>query len=213
MRKGVFSLSFLVHLFHGELRERKQRWHASGYHHESEVLTTRKIYDTNKSKPDRNGVYSARVIYREGKLKCSKNKTFFPREWTRSQVLAAIREVYDQKPETNHTWGWQGWSSSGIYIYLLLDQEGRIVSAFPKKERRLRPTDIRRRQRRRQRKQQHRRLRKLYMRHILINWMKLYSYDAAFVQITHEPVRIEPAAYESGVMFNSLGAASVGGRA
>jgi hypothetical protein len=179
----------MVHFFHGELREGKRQSHASGYHHESGTLATRKIYEGNKSKPDRNGVYYARVRYREGELKCSKHKTFFPQEWSRVQCLAAIREVYEQKPEDNHTWGWQGRSSSGIYIYLQLDKEGKIISAYPKKERRYKPSELRKIQSRRRRKQRHRRLKKLYFRYMMINWMRSRNFAVAFVQITREPVQ------------------------
>jgi hypothetical protein len=68
MRKDIFSLRFLVHLFHGDLRDRKRPYknhkgRVSGYHHESKMLTTREVRDANRSKPERNGVYTGTALF------------------------------------------------------------------------------------------------------------------------------------------------------
>jgi hypothetical protein len=162
MSESIFSRGFYSHLFHGRLRvkfkpnakRKKHRAVVSGMHHEGAGMASVvgvKVIEGTRSRTDLQGVYTACVRIERGNVKGAKHSTFFPAEWTRERVLAAIREVYEQKPKELRPWGWAGWSSEGVYIYLLLDQEQKIVTAFPKRSYRkpaLRRQDARRKRER-----------------------------------------------------------------
>lgn len=143
MRESCFSASFFQHVFHGRVWDRaklgaeRRQPTVSGFHYEGAGMASivgAQVLNQTRSKKDRRGVYNAVVrISRDG-VEGKKRTTFFPAEWTRQQVLEAIREVYEQRPAGNRGWGWEGRSRSGVYIFMLIDQEQKIVTAYPKRE-------------------------------------------------------------------------------
>ena len=61
--------------------------------------------------------------------------TFFPRDWSRQQVIDAINEAYDRKvlqPGSENVY--VGATAAGMLIKLRLDADERIVTAFPMME-------------------------------------------------------------------------------
>lgn len=59
--------------------------------------------------------------------------TFFPENMSPQEVVDAISEAYSNcalKPGTRNTY--QGITKSGIQIEMFLNQDGKIISAFPK---------------------------------------------------------------------------------
>ena len=143
-----FTLKFLVHLFHGHVRDRKKerqtkpRPRLSGVHHEGAGMYVQ-VIAANCSKPDRRGVYHACVSVRRGDLIARKNTLMFPREWSRQQVLNAIREVYEQRPLGHSGPTWEGWIAGGMRIMLRLARDGSIVTAWPVKGRSMTPSRYR----------------------------------------------------------------------
>jgi hypothetical protein len=158
MSESIFSVGFFSHVFHGRLwdtrkkNQTKPRPKVSGIHYEgagvASIVGVRVIENTRSNK-DCRGVYTAVVSVKRDGLVGRRHTSFFPAEWTRQEVLDAIREVYEQKPKDNRTWGWSGYSSEGVKILMLLDKEQKIVTAWPKRSYRraaLRRQDARRRQ-------------------------------------------------------------------
>ena len=61
--------------------------------------------------------------------------TFFPRDWSRRQVIDAINEAYDRKvlqPGSENVY--VGATAAGMLIKLRLDADERIATAFPMME-------------------------------------------------------------------------------
>ena len=61
--------------------------------------------------------------------------TFFPRDWSRQQVIDAINEAYDRKvlqPGSENVY--VGATAAGMLIKLRLDADERIATAFPMME-------------------------------------------------------------------------------
>ncbi len=142
MPDSIFSKGFFVHIFHGRIWQKehatkpKPEVKVSGIHHEGAGMVAVvgvKVLDSTRSKKDRGGVYTACVCVSRNGL-CGWTKTsFFPAEWTRWQVLEAIHEVYQQRPVGYKSWGWDGYSSTGVHIFMLLDKEQKIITAWPKR--------------------------------------------------------------------------------
>ena len=61
--------------------------------------------------------------------------TFFPKNWSRQQVVDAINEAYDSKvrqPGSKNVF--VGRTEAGMLIKLRLDADGKITTAFPMME-------------------------------------------------------------------------------
>ena len=62
-------------------------------------------------------------------------RTFFPKNWSRQQVVDAINEAYDSKvrqPGSKNVF--VGRTEAGMLIKLRLDADGKITTAFPMME-------------------------------------------------------------------------------
>ncbi len=142
MQSKCFDLNFLVHLFHGHIRNKqkerqtKPRPKASGFHYEGVGMYAQRarILENHRSGADKNGVYTACVAITSNGLTGYKQTSCFPRCWTRLQVLAAIKEVYEMRPTHKYIPVWGARSSSGLYIYMRISKDGSIEYAFPKRE-------------------------------------------------------------------------------
>ena len=80
--------------------------------------------------PDKNGVYEA-IVEVKGKAKKAKS-TFFPKNWTKNDVVNAINEAYTNKklvPGTKNLF--EGTSSSGVKVRMYLNPNSTVITAFP----------------------------------------------------------------------------------
>jgi len=153
MSDCIYVAEFLQHLFYGHIREvaegrKKTGKRVSGIHYISaNVAAARsvRVVEAQSSKPDCNGVRVAVVEVSCDGMRARRQTTLFPSDWTRAQVLAAIREVYLTRPQCHRGPTWEGRSSAGVYIYLILDGAGRIVTAWPRKQRKKKSGPARRR--------------------------------------------------------------------
>ncbi|KXZ18975.1 hypothetical protein AXI59_15690 [Bacillus nakamurai] len=118
-----YTTGTMKHIYHGEVNKRGK---AVGYHHES--MMGGKIIPGTEKKPDKNGVYMAKVEV-EGVKKIA-DSSFFPREWNRAEVLKAIDEAYQTKKQIGSN-KYRGVSSSGIKIEMYLNKDGTIATAYP----------------------------------------------------------------------------------
>ncbi len=55
----------------------------------------------------------------------------FPKDWTSQQVVDAIQEAYKNKTYSGGN-RYKGTLSNGMKIEMLIDNNGKIISAFPK---------------------------------------------------------------------------------
>lgn len=112
----------MKHIYHGEINRRRK---AVGYHHES--MMGGKIIPGTEKKPDKNGVYVAKVEI-DGVKKIA-DSSFFPKEWDRTDVLKAIDEAYQSKQQVASN-KYRGVTSSGIKVEMYLNRDGSIATAY-----------------------------------------------------------------------------------
>ncbi|MEC1542711.1 EndoU domain-containing protein [Bacillus halotolerans] len=120
---GKYTTGTMKHIYHGEINKRGK---AVGYHHES--MMGGKIIQGTEKKPDKNGVYMAKVEV-DGVKKIA-DSSFFPKEWNRADVLKAIDEAYQTKKQIGSN-KFRGISASGIKIEMYLNKDGTIATAYP----------------------------------------------------------------------------------
>ncbi len=113
----------MKHIYHGEINKRGK---AVGYHHES--MMGGKIIPGTETKPDKNGVYRAKVEIEGVRKKAT--SSFFPKEWDRVQVLKAIEEAFNNKRLIGDN-KYSGKSESGLIIEMYLNKDGSIATAYP----------------------------------------------------------------------------------
>jgi hypothetical protein len=163
---------------------------ASGFHHEGAMARPdRRVIEGTRSEPSPSGAYRAEVEYRSGEWIKKREVTFFPRSWSRSEVIRAIKEVNEQRPENHPSRYWEG-EARGVQIGIYVHQ-GLIVAAHPicwgarwEKSK----------------------VNKFIIHCVVINWMRLHGYDAAFVQITREPVKKVVDELMRVALYSSVGA-------
>ena len=124
---GVFSSTAIEHIFLGTVNSSKK---GSGYHYDMIEGSPGKIVEGTRSKPDKNGCYTADVTV-NGYEK-EHYSTFYPDEWTPQQVVDAIvaarKDALDNKRHKGSTYiGYY----NGIEIDMYLDSKDRVVSAYP----------------------------------------------------------------------------------
>ncbi len=121
--KSKYTTGTMKHIYHGEVNKRGK---AVGYHHES--MMGGKIIPGTEKKPDKNGVYMAKVEV--GSVKKIADSSFFPREWNRADVLKAIDEAYHTRKQVRSN-KYRGITSTGIKIEMYLNSDGTIATAYP----------------------------------------------------------------------------------
>ncbi len=170
----IFSKGFMRHVFHGSK--------AGGFHYEGAGMRAQFgvcVIEETRGHLSGKGIYKADVLIRGGQKKRASH--FFPRSWTRVQVLEAIKEAYATRRHQRAGDLWAcGWSESyQMKILMCLDDEGRICTAFP-----LRGTlNSQLRVEKRRAYRTYKTARRWWVFVIILNWMKSNNLEAAFVQI------------------------------
>lgn len=123
-----FRNGALEHILEGELNRKNQ---AVGFHYDHLPTKKGEIIEDTKTKPNTEGVYEAEVSV-EGVEKQSNRgrSTFFPDEWDTQDVVDAINEVYDIRTFISGN-TYEGLTNEGVLIHMYLDDQDRIISAFP----------------------------------------------------------------------------------
>jgi hypothetical protein len=142
MQSSIISARGVKRIFVGELaakvtREGKTYHHRMlGFRHVSAAVMESEGYRIRLdagSCPDNRGVFTASWMLENGR---KVRQVFFPSEWTRGDVLAAIGEAYETRaPIQWETPGryFQGRTRAGLRIVLELDESGHVVDAIPRK--------------------------------------------------------------------------------
>src|SRR5690625_3079919 len=118
----------LEHILEGELNGRGQ---AVGFHYDGLPTKKGEVIAGTETEPNEYGVYEAKVeVSGVEKASNSGKSSFFPDEWSAQQVVDAINEAYeDRNFMTGNTY--EGFTSEGVLISMYLDQNDKIISAFP----------------------------------------------------------------------------------
>jgi hypothetical protein len=170
----AFSRTFMRHVFHGT--------QGGGFHYEGTGMRAQfgvYVAEGTRGTISGKGIYTADVVICGRRKKAVSN--FFPRSWTRVQVLEAIKEAYATRRQLRDARLWmQGWSETyQMRILMCLDDAGRICTAFPQRGKPRSMAQIEKRRGRRA----HRTVLRWWAFVLILNWMKRNNLAAAFVQI------------------------------
>lgn len=123
-----FRNGALEHILEGELNN---RGNAVGFHYDGLPTKKGEVISGTETDPNEHGVYEAKVkVSGVAKTSNGGRSSFFPDEWSAQQVVDAINEAYDDRNfMTGNTY--EGFTSEGVLISMYLDQNDRIISAFP----------------------------------------------------------------------------------
>ena len=125
-----FMDSTIEHIFEGNVRRGK----AGGYHYECIKDTAGNIVNGTEVLINDLGVYKAQVevngIPKSGNGGYS---TFFPKEKSTQDVIDSINEAYNNKVfVVGSKNSYIGISNNGLEIEMYINNNGKIISAFPK---------------------------------------------------------------------------------
>ena len=125
----VFNSTAIEHIFIGSVNSSNK---GSGYHYNMISDSKGQIIDGTRSKPDKNGVYTANVEV-DGHRKDAIS-SFYPDSWSPQQVVDAIVEARADALKTGKTRGsYHVGYSNGLRIELYLDSKNKVVTAYPVK--------------------------------------------------------------------------------
>ena len=126
-----FTEKSLIHIFEGDLNKKGR---AGGYHYDMIEGTSGSIIEGTKS-PALNdaGIYEAKVEVNGIPKKANGGKsTFFPDHMSPQEIVDAINEAYSNM-ELIEGSRYSGTSQNGIDIEIILNSEGKIITAYPQK--------------------------------------------------------------------------------
>lgn len=123
-----FRPNALEHILEGELNSKGQ---AVGFHYDHLPTKKGEIIAGTETAVDDHGVYEAEVSV-EGVEKTSNGgrSTFFPNDWDSQDVVDAINEAFKNKEFINGN-TYEGLTDEGIVVRMYLDNNDKIISAFP----------------------------------------------------------------------------------
>lgn len=123
-----FRNGALEHILEGELNRNGQ---AVGFHYNQLPTKKGEIVSGTETEPNEFGVYEAKVIVSNVEKTSNRGmSTFFPNEWDTQHVVDVINEAYDNRVYINGN-TFEGLTDGGIVIRMYLDNEEKIISAFP----------------------------------------------------------------------------------
>ena len=122
----VFNSTAIEHIFIGSVNSSNK---GSGYHYNMISDSKGQIIDGTRSKPDKNGVYTANVEV-DGHRKDAIS-SFYPDSWSPQQVVDAIVEARADALKTGKMRGnYHVGYSNGLRIELYLDSKNKVVTAY-----------------------------------------------------------------------------------
>lgn len=123
-----FRPGALEHILEGELNRSGK---AVGYHYDQLPSKKGEIIKGTETSPNEEGVYEAEVSV-DGVTKESNRgrSTFFPDDWDTQDVVDAINEGYENRTFISGN-TYEGLTEEGVLIRMYLDDQERIISAFP----------------------------------------------------------------------------------
>ena len=126
-----FTEKSKIHIFEGDINKKGR---AGGYHYDMVEGTSGNIIEGTKG-PALNdaGIYEAKVEVNGALKKANGGKsTFFPDHMSPQEVVDAINEAYSNKVLMEGS-RYVGTSQNGISIEIILNSEGKIITAYPLK--------------------------------------------------------------------------------
>lgn len=127
-RTNIFAANAIEHIFDGTINSKGK---ATGYHYDNIDGSKGSIIPGTASKPDKNGVYTAKVEV--SGVKKNGFSSFYPDSWSPQQVVDAINEAYeDALSDKSNKQGdlWIGYAGD-LEIDMYLNNKKLITTAYP----------------------------------------------------------------------------------
>ena len=127
-RTNIFAANAIEHIFDGTINS---KGNATGYHYDNIDGSKGSIIPGTASKPDKNGVYTAKVEV--SGVKKNGFSSFYPDSWSPQQVVDAINEAYeDALSDKSNKQGdlWIGYAGD-LEIDMYLNNKKLITTAYP----------------------------------------------------------------------------------
>lgn len=127
-RTNIFADNAIEHIFDGTINSKGK---ATGYHYDNIDGSKGSIIAGTVSKPDKNGVYTAKVEV--SGVKKNGFSSFYPDSWSPQQVVDAINEAYeDALSDKSNKQGdlWIGYAGD-LEIDMYLNNKKLITTAYP----------------------------------------------------------------------------------
>ena len=127
-RTNIFANNAIEHIFDGTINSKGK---ATGYHYDNIDGSKGSIIPGTASKPDKNGVYTAKVEV--SGVKKNGFSSFYPDSWSPQQVVDAINEAYeDALSDKSNKQGdlWIGYAGD-LEIDMYLNNKKLITTAYP----------------------------------------------------------------------------------
>ncbi len=127
-RTNIFAANAIEHIFDGTINSKGK---ATGYHYDNIDGSKGSIIAGTVSKPDKNGVYTAKVEV--SGVKKNGFSSFYPDSWSPQQVVDAINEAYeDALSDKSNKQGdlWIGYAGD-LEIDMYLNNKKLITTAYP----------------------------------------------------------------------------------
>lgn len=127
-RTNIFADNAIEHIFDGTINSKGK---ATGYHYDNIDGSKGSIIPGTASKPDKNGVYTAKVEV--SGVKKNGFSSFYPDSWSPQQVVDAINEAYeDALSDKSNKQGdlWIGYAGD-LEIDMYLNNKKLITTAYP----------------------------------------------------------------------------------
>ena len=129
----IFADKGLSNIFDGDLLQHsdKQTVEVIGYRLES--IRRENVRVIARMPKDTKGIYKATTFFDNQRRKGKRRKSsFFPKTWTKEDVIGAIYEAYQNKTISNYIEKeYLGKTSDGMNIILCLDETDRVIDAIP----------------------------------------------------------------------------------
>ena len=127
-RTNIFADNAIEHIFDGTINSKGK---ATGYHYDNIDGSKGSIIPGTASKPDKHGVYTAKVEV--SGVKKNGFSSFYPDSWSPQQVVDAINEAYeDALSDKSNKQGdlWIGYAGD-LEIDMYLNNKKLITTAYP----------------------------------------------------------------------------------
>ncbi len=123
-----FQSGAIEHIFEGQINGEGE---AVGYHYEGFPSAKGEIIPGTRTQPNKYGAYEGAVrVNGISKTANDGKSTFYPSNWTPQVVVNEINQAYNNKRNTvGNTY--IGNASNGMQIMMYINNNGKIISAFP----------------------------------------------------------------------------------
>jgi hypothetical protein len=129
----IFADKGISTIFEGALLSHldKQTVEVIGYR--LETIKRENVRVIARMPEDINGIYKATTFFDNQRRRGKRRKSsFFPKSWTKDEVISAIYEAYQNKTVRNNVENeYVGKTSNGMNIILCLDEANQVIDAFP----------------------------------------------------------------------------------